>query len=76
MKYDIARSYSTQIESVNGVMHVAGIVKTPDQLVIITWEVDGSSGTTICPAWQGQHEIEGLVRAGYKVLGVGIAKNI
>ena len=73
MKYDIARSDITQIESVNGVMHVAGIVKTPDQLVIITWEVDNSSGTTICPAWQGQHEIDRLVRAGYRVLSVGVA---
>ena len=73
MKYEITGSDTTHIEPVNGVLHVAGIVKTPDQLVIITWEVDGSSGTTICPAWQGQYEIECLVRAGYKVLGVGIA---
>ena len=73
MKYDIARSDITQIESVNGVMHVAGIVKTPDQLVIITWEIDSSSGTTICPAWQGQYEIDCLVRAGYSVLSVGVA---
>ena len=73
MKYDIERSDITQIESVNGVMHVAGIVKTPDQLVIITWEIDSSSGTTICPAWQGQYEIDCLVRAGYRVLSVGVA---
>ena len=73
MKYDIEKSDITQIEPVNGVMHVAGIVKTPDQLVIITWEVDGSSGTTICPAWQGQYEIDCLVRAGYRVLSVGVA---
>lgn len=73
MKHDIAGSDTTQIESVNGVMHVAGIVKTPDQLIKITWEVDGSSGTTICPAWQGQHEIDCRVRAGYRVLSVGVA---
>ena len=73
MTYDIEKSDITQIEPVNGVMHVAGIVKTPDQLVRITWEVDGSSGETICPAWQGQYEIDCLVRAGYRVLSVGVA---
>ena len=72
MKYEITGSDITQIEPVNGVMHVAGIVKTPDQLVRITWEVDSSSGATICPAWQGQHEIDCLVRAGYRVLSVGV----
>ncbi len=72
MKYEITGSDITQVEPVNGVIHVAGIVKTPDQLVIITWEVNNSSGSTICQAWRGQYEIECLVRAGYKVLGVGI----
>ena len=73
MNYDITGSDITQIEPVNGVMHVAGIIRTPDQLVSITWEVDNSSGETICPAWMGQNEIDRLVRAGYRVLGVGIA---
>ncbi len=72
MKYEITESDITQIEPVNGVMHVAGIVKTPDQLVIISWEVDNSSGNTICQAWRGQYEIECLVRAGYKILSVGL----
>ena len=72
MKIDITGSDTTQIEPVNGVMHVAGIVKTPEQLVKITWESDNSFGETICPAWRGQCVIERLVRAGYKVLGVGI----
>ncbi len=72
MKYEITESDITQIEPVNGVIRVGGIVKTPDQLVIISWEVDNSSGSTICQAWRGQYEIECLVRAGYKVLGVDI----
>ena len=72
MNYEITGSDVTQIEPVNGVMHVSCFVRTPDQLVKITWEVDDSSGTTICQAWQGQYEIDCLVRAGYKVLDVGL----
>ena len=72
MNYEITGSDITQIEPVNGVLHVSCFVKTPDQLVKISWEVDDSSGTTICQAWQGQYEIDCLVRAGYKVLGVDI----
>ena len=72
MKYEITGSDITQIGPVNGVIHVAGIVITPDQLVKITWEVDNSSGETICQAWQAQYAIEGLVRAGYNVLSVGL----
>ena len=76
MNHEITGSDITQIESVNGVIHVAGIVKTPEQLVKIAWEVNNSSGETICQAWRGQYEIVCLVRAGYKVLSVGVAKNI
>ena len=72
MKYEITGSDITQIEPVNGIIHVAGIVMTPDQLVKITWEVDNSSGETICQSWRGQYEIECLVRAGYKILSVGL----
>ena len=72
MKYEITGSDITQLEPVNGVIHVAGIVKTPDQLVNITWEVDNSSGATICQAWRVQYEIDCLVRAGYNVLSVGL----
>ena len=72
MNYEITGSDVTKFEPVNGVMHVSCFVRTPDQLVKITWEVDDSSGTTICQAWQGQYEIDCLVRAGYKVLDVGL----
>ena len=71
MKYEITGSNITQIEPVNGVIHVAGSVKTPDQLVKIAWEVDNSSGVTICQARWVQYEIEDFVRAGYNVLSVG-----
>ena len=46
-------------------------VKTPEQIVVIRWEVDGHSGTTICEAWEGQHVIDCLERAGYQILTVG-----
>lgn len=58
------------IEPVNGVFHVAGIIRTPRQLISIAWEVDNSSGSTECEAWRGQYEIECLTRAGYRVLSV------
>ena len=45
-------------------------VKTPYQTVRILWEVDGASGSTDCPAWRGQYEIDCLEGAGYRVLDV------
>ena len=73
MNYEITGSDITKIEPVNGILYVAGIVKTPEQLVSIVWEVDGAAGKTTCQAWRGQYEIECLTRAGYKVLGVELA---
>ena len=70
MNYEITGSDVTQIEPVNGAIHVGGIIKTPTQLIRINWEVDCSSGETICQAWCGQHEIDCLVQAGYKILSV------
>ena len=76
MRYEITGSDITEITPVNGVIHVGGIIKTAEQLVEIKWEVDGSSGATICRAWEGQYEIDMLVRAGYKILSVGLHVSI
>lgn len=45
-------------------------VRTPHQIIRIAWEVNGASGSTECEAWRGQHEIEGLERAGYRILAI------
>lgn len=58
------------IEPVNGVFHVAGFIRSPNQLISIKWEVDNASGSTECEAWRGQYEIDGLTRAGYRVLSI------
>lgn len=63
----------TKIAPVGGVIHVAGIIRTPHDKISIRWDVDGASGQTDCEAWRGQHEIDGLVRAGYRILSVGLA---
>ena len=63
----------TEITPSNGVIHVAGIIRTPHDKISIRWDVDGASGQTDCEAWRGQHEIDGLVRAGYRILSVGLA---
>jgi len=62
------------IEPVGGVFHVAGLIRSPHQLISIKWEVDNASGSTECEAWRGQHEIDCLTRAGYTVLSVELAK--
>lgn len=38
---------------------------TPHTQVTLYWEIDGCSGSTTCPAWRGQHEIDRLQSAGY-----------
>ena len=58
------------IEPVNGVFHVAGLIRGPHQLISIKWEVDGFSGSKECEAWRGQHEIDCLVQAGYAVYAI------
>lgn len=45
-------------------------LKTPHDMLSISWEVDGSSGSTQCEAWSLQYEIEIRVRAGYNILTV------
>ena len=45
-------------------------IKTPHQIIRIKWEVDGASGSTECEAWRGQHEIECLERAGYRIISI------
>ena len=62
------------IEPVNGVFLVAGLIRSPHQLISIKWEVDSASGSTECEAWRGQHEIDCLTGAGYTVLSVELAK--
>ena len=63
----------TEITPVRGVLHVAGLVRSPADRVAIRWEVGGSSGRTECEAWRGQHEIDCLVAAGYAIKGVSLA---
>lgn len=55
---------------VGGVIRVGGFIRSPDQLISITWEVDNASGSTECEAWRGQYEIDCLTRAGYSVLAI------
>lgn len=62
-----------ELTPVNGVFHVAGIIKSPHDIVRISWEVDGSSGATECQAWRGQYEIDCLSKAGYSIKSVGLA---
>lgn len=70
MKLHIEGSDVTKITPVNGVLHVAGCIRHPRQLVSIAWEVDDASGSTECEAWRGQYEIENLTRAGYRILSI------
>ena len=72
MKYEITGSDVTEIEPVNGVIHYAGIIKTPTQLIRINWEVACLSGANICEADYGQYLIDCLVRAGYKIRSVAL----
>jgi hypothetical protein len=58
------------IEPVNGVFRVGGLIRSPNQLISIKWEVDNFSGSTECAAWRGQYEIDCLTRAGYAVLAI------
>lgn len=58
------------IEPVNGVFRVAGLIRSPHQLISIKWEVDNASGSTECEAWRGQYEIDCLTRAGYSILAI------
>lgn len=53
------------------VIDCTAFVKTPKDPVRIYWEVDGTSGSTICEAWRGQYEIDVLVQAGYRIKHVG-----
>lgn len=60
------------IEPVGGVFRVAGLIRSPHQLISIKWEVDNpsGSGSTECEAWRGQYEIDCLTRSGYRVLSI------
>lgn len=46
-------------------------IRTPHQVIRISWTVDGASGSTECEAWRGQYEIDSLERSGYVILSVG-----
>lgn len=59
------------VTPVNGRLLVAGIIRSPHDMVSIRWEVDGASGSTECRAWEGQYKIDQLTLAGYCVLSVG-----
>jgi hypothetical protein len=52
------------------IIHIPINVQTPDALVRIFWEVDGSSGSCLCRAWEGQHEIDRLQAAGYSITSI------
>lgn len=58
------------IEPVGGVFRVAGLIRSPYQLISIKWEVDNATGSTECDAWRGQYEIECLEKAGYKITSI------
>lgn len=47
-------------------------IKHPDQVINIDFEdADaGISGTAQCQAWRGQHEIECLQRAGFRIVEI------
>ena len=62
----------TQTSPINGVIHVAGFIRNPMQYICITWEVNGFSGTTKCQAWEGQFEIDKLIKANYRILSVSL----
>ena len=72
MKYEITGSDVTEIEPVNGVIYVAGIVKTPTQLMRIKWEMVGLPGETICQADCVQYEIDCLAQTGHKILSLAL----
>lgn len=45
---------------------------TPHTPVTLYWEVDGYSGSTTCPAWRGQFELDRLQLAGYYVYNIQV----
>jgi hypothetical protein len=65
--YDI-----TEAKPVGGVFHVAGFIRSANDIILIEWEVDNASGSTLCEAWAGQYEIDCLIRAGYRVLQISL----
>lgn len=71
-RLNIEGSDVTTIGPSNNVIHVAGIIRSPLQMIRINWIVDGSSGSSECEAWKGQYEIDCLIHAGYKILSVSI----
>lgn len=56
------------------VIDVRHMIRSPEDWIHIDWEVRGvngsASGSTMCKAWQGQHEIDQLVEAGYTIVGI------
>ena len=70
MNYEKTGSDVTKMVPVNGVIHVAGIIKTPTQMIRINWEVDCSPGETVCHSGYVQYEIDCLVQAGCKILSL------
>ncbi len=63
----------TEITPFCGVFHVAGIIRSPHTQICIRWEVNGSSGTTYCKAWEGQWELDCMARAGYQIRSISLA---
>ena len=68
----ISGSDIEEISFINGVALVGAIVRRPSDKISIFWQVDNASGTTNCEAWQGQHEIDCLVKAGYEIIKIGL----
>lgn len=68
----ITGSDVTEIKPSGGVIHVGGIIKTPQDKIRIKWEINGSMGSAECEAWLGQHQIDCLANAGYQVKSVGL----
>ena len=49
-------------------------IRTPQDMLSIAWEADGSSGSTQCEAWRLQYEVDRLVSAGYVVNNINLFK--
>jgi hypothetical protein len=63
----------TEATPSSGKIFVAGLIRSPRQIISIRWESQGCSGSTECEAWRGQHEIDRLTIAGHQIKSVGIA---
>lgn len=69
----IVGSDIVEVRPSNGRLLVGGLVRCPKTKITLFWHVDDASGSTTCEAWQGQHEIDCLNRAGYQIERITLA---